>query len=113
MVDKLNINYGLHLLYIVKIFNSTVFKKNTNSRRNKMEKTKKRIELNIAGNTLFLMTDEDEEYVKKLGAKISQRINTLALSGGGISKTDAAIVCALDLLDENYKLKMALEDAKK
>lgn len=78
-----------------------------------MEKTKKRIELNIAGNTLFLMTDEDEEYVKKLGVKISQRINTLALSGGGISKTDAAIVCALDLLDENYKLKMALEDAKK
>ncbi|MGN1095692.1 MAG: cell division protein ZapA, partial [Eubacteriales bacterium] len=71
-----------------------------------------RIELNIAGSTLFLLTEDDEEYVKRLAAKISQRVNTLALSGGGISKMDAALVCALELLDENCKLKMALEDAK-
>lgn len=81
-------------------------------RREKMDKVKRKIELNIAGNDLFLVTDEDEEYVKRLAAKISKRVNTLALSGGGISKTDAALVCALELLDENCKLKIALEDSK-
>ncbi len=78
-----------------------------------MENVKKKVELNIAGCKLCLVTDDDEEYLKRLGARVSQRVNTLALSGGGISKTDAALVYALELLDENMKLKMAIEDMKR
>lgn len=78
-----------------------------------MEKIKRKVSLNIAGNTISLITDENPEYVQKLAAIVSQRVNTLSLSGSGISKMDASLVYALDLLDENFKLKMALEEAKK
>ena len=78
-----------------------------------MEKIKRKVSLNIAGSKISLVTDENPEYGEKLGALVSQRVNTLALSGNGISKMDAALVYALDLLDENFKLKVALAEAKK
>ena len=78
-----------------------------------MENNKRRVSLNIAGNKISLVTDESPEYVEKLAALVSQRVNTLSLSGSGITKMDAALVYALDLLDENFKLKIALEEAKK
>jgi cell division protein ZapA (FtsZ GTPase activity inhibitor) len=78
-----------------------------------MENNKRRVSLNIAGNKISLVTDESPEYVEKLAALVSQRVNTLSLSGSGITKMDAALVYALDLLDENFKLKIALAEAKK
>lgn len=78
-----------------------------------MENNKRRVSLNIAGNKISLVTDESPEYVEKLAALVSQRVNTLSLSGSGISKMDAALVYALDLLDENFKLRIALAEAKK
>lgn len=78
-----------------------------------MENNKRKVSLNIAGNKISLVTDESPEYVEKLAALVSQRVNTLSLSGSGISKMDAALVYALDLLDENFKLKIALAEAKK
>ena len=78
-----------------------------------MENNKRKVSLNIAGNKISLVTDESPEYVEKLAALVSQRVNTLSLSSSGISKMDAALVYALDLLDENFKLKIALAEAKK
>lgn len=78
-----------------------------------MEKIKRKVTLNMVGNQISLVTDENPEYVQKLAAVVSQRVHTLSLSGSGISKMDAALVYALDLLDENLKLKMALEEMKK
>jgi cell division protein ZapA (FtsZ GTPase activity inhibitor) len=78
-----------------------------------MENNKRKVSLNIAGNKISLVTDESPEYVEKLAALVSQRVNTLSLSGSGITKMDAALVYALDLLDENFKLKIALAEAKK
>ena len=78
-----------------------------------MENNKRKVSLNIAGNKISLVTDESPEYVEKLAALVSQSVNTLSLSGSGITKMDAALVYALDLLDENFKLKIALAEAKK
>lgn len=78
-----------------------------------MENNKRKVSLNIAGNKISLVTDESPEYVEKLAALVSQRVNTLSLSGSGITKMDAALVYALDLLDENFKLRIALAEAKK
>ena len=75
-----------------------------------MEKVKKKISLDIAGSRSAIVTDEDENYVKKLASFLSQKVNTLSLSGSGITKTDAALLLALDLLDENFKLKMKLSE---
>lgn len=75
-----------------------------------MEKVKKKISLDIAGSRIAIVTDEDENYVKKLASFLSQKVNTLSLSGSGITKTDAALLYALELLDENFKMKMQLSE---
>lgn len=77
-----------------------------------MENIKRKLSLNIAGKQIAIITDENPDYVLKLTSIISQRVSTLALSGNGVSKADAALVYALELLDENIKLKKALEEAK-
>lgn len=61
--------------------------------------------LTIAGEELTLSSEDKPDYVDKLASELSRRINTTMLSGAGVTKLDAAIVCALDLLDENHKLK--------
>ncbi len=75
-----------------------------------MENIKRKLCLDIAGSRITVITDQDETYVRKLASLISQRVNTLSLSGIGATKTDAALLLALDLLDENFKLKMALAE---
>ena len=75
-----------------------------------MENVKRKISLDIAGSRIAVVTDQDETYVRKLASLISQRVNTLSLSGIGATTTDAALLLALDLLDENFKLKMKLSE---
>lgn len=75
-----------------------------------MEKVKKKISLDIAGSRISIITDEDEKYVTKLASYLSQKVNTLTLSNSRITKTDAALLYALELLDENFKLKMKLAE---
>ncbi len=67
----------------------------------------------IAGVELPLSSENDERYVQMLASELGKRINTMTVSVKGIGKLEAAIVCALDLLDENCRLRLELEDAKK
>ena len=69
--------------------------------------------LDIAGEELKLRSEDDPRYVQHLAHELSKKIIYYALSGAGVSKLQAAIVCALDLLDENYRLKSLMEDAPK
>ena len=64
----------------------------------------------IAGESLYLCSEDAPDYVEKLATELTRRINTTMLSGADVSKTGAAIVCALDLLDENVKLKSILKE---
>ena len=65
--------------------------------------------LEIAGTELSLMSEETNAYVEKLAAELNRRINTTRLSGTNVSVTKAAIVVALDLLDEIQKMKVLIE----
>jgi len=47
-----------------------------------------------------------------LNSELTRRINGIALSSSGVTKMQAAVVCALELLDENCRLKLLLEDEK-
>jgi cell division protein ZapA (FtsZ GTPase activity inhibitor) len=87
-------------------------KKVVEERKHIMENAKKKINLEIAGSRIPLVTDENEEYVQKLAALVSQKVSAIALSGSGITKTDAALVYALTLLDENFKLRLELAEMK-
>ena len=78
-----------------------------------MENAKKKITLYIANSRIDIVTDEDAEYVRKLSGIISQKVSAMTLSRTNVTKTDAALIYALELLDENFKLKMELEELKK
>lgn len=69
--------------------------------------------IRVAGNDLSLCSENDAVYVEKLAEELSRRISTIELSGANVTKVQAAIVCALDLLDENYRLKSIIEDKDK
>lgn len=69
--------------------------------------------ITIAGVDLTLNSENSEEYVQKLAVELTRKINSIALSSSGVTKLQAAVVCALDLLDENYRLKLLIEDEKK
>ncbi len=69
--------------------------------------------LHISGVDLTLTSEHEEEYVQMIASELSRRINNLALSQLGVTKLEAAIVCALDLLDENCRLKLELDKIKK
>lgn len=103
---------NIFLLYPFEILNSILFGKIIYTEKKVMENIKRKLSLNIAGKQIAIITDENPDYVLKLTSIISQRVSTLALSGNGVSKADAALVYALELLDENIKLKKALEEAK-
>ena len=64
----------------------------------------------IAGESLYLCSEDAPDYVEKLATELTRRINTTMLSGADVDVTKAAIVCALDLLDENVKLKSLLKE---
>ena len=70
-------------------------------------------DINIAGVHLPLSSDNDERYVQMLASELSRRIGNMSCSQCGITKLEAAIVCALDLLDENCQLKLEIERLKK
>ncbi len=58
--------------------------------------TKKRISLDIAGISLNIVTDESEEFVKKIADTLNDRINRMRKSSFQISVLDAALLCAIE-----------------
>lgn len=74
---------------------------------------KKQYELNIAGKKLSVVSADDKAYVEKLSKELTQRINEFLFSGANVDKLSAALICALDLLDENTRLKAAPKGEKK
>lgn len=66
----------------------------------------------VSGVELTLSSSNVNEYVEKLAEDLTKRINKLEFSNPGVSKLEATIVCALDLLDENYRLHLQIEDMK-
>lgn len=68
--------------------------------------------IQVAGVSLSLISDSDKKYVESLADELGKRIKDIVMSTASATKLDAAIVCALDLLDENRRLKEEL-NAKK
>ncbi|MBQ0125964.1 MAG: cell division protein ZapA [Clostridiales bacterium] len=66
----------------------------------------------VSGVELNLSSENTNEYVEKLSEDLTKRIDKLEFSNVGVSKLEAAVVCALDLLDENYRLRLQIEDSK-
>ena len=69
---------------------------------------KKNIEVIIAGETIKLRANEDPQYVQALAKELDDMINDGLVKG--TSKLKAAVMIALDLLNENRKMKVLISE---
>ena len=68
-----------------------------------MENTKKKITVEIIGDSLTLITDESDDFVRDIALRLNRRMTELTRNNFRISKYDAALLCALDAMGEKLK----------
>lgn len=73
---------------------------------------KNKCEVIVAGISVTLLSEEEEEYVKKLAKVLDRRVMELTIDKNRFSKSEALILCALDYLDETVKLRDELAALK-
>ncbi len=71
-----------------------------------------KIRLMIAGTEYVLSTDDDLDYVAKLGEDLDKRIGALMENNTKISVTQAAVLCALEYADEASKGASSAENLR-
>ncbi len=64
---------------------------------------KKRYDLEIAGVEMAVISDEREEFVRRLASELDAGINAITGANKRCSKLDAAILCALDYASDKIK----------
>ena len=61
---------------------------------------KQRVVLNICGVDYVLLCDKDEEYIRALGTELHDAMTRLLRGNGRVSATQAAVLCALEAMDD-------------
>lgn len=64
---------------------------------------KKVYRVKIAGVEFPIVSTEEEAYVRALADRLSGRIESIMRAGKGCTQFEAAILCCLDLMDEQVK----------
>lgn len=64
-----------------------------------------KISISVAGSEFVVVTDEDRDYTLKLAETLDTKIRALLRGNPKLSVAMAAILCGLDLCDENEKNK--------
>lgn len=62
-----------------------------------------KVRLSIAGSNYVLLTNDSEEYMQELAERLDKNINEAMAASESMSVTAAAILTALDYLDELKK----------
>lgn len=73
---------------------------------------KENVVLNIAGSEYTITTDEDVEYVQRLGATIDRDMKKITTENSRLSMTQAAILCALEYADKAAKETEAADNLR-
>lgn len=68
-----------------------------------MENNKKKITVEIIGDSLTLITDESDDFVRDVAMRLNRRMTDLTRNNFRISKYDAALLCSLDAMGEKIK----------
>ena len=78
-----------------------------------MENTeKRRVSLTICGVDYVLLCEKDDEYMRALGTELHDAITRMLRENGRISATQAAVLCALDALDEAREAQTTAENLR-
>ncbi len=72
-----------------------------------------KVKLTIGGMNYYISSDENEEYVEKLGNELNQKIDELTKSNSSLSTTMAAVLSALEFCDERNEARKEVENIKK
>ena len=71
-----------------------------------MEKNKlENISLNIYGKNFYLVSDKDTDYTKKIAKYLSDEMRKIANEAGNEDYDKIAIIAALNIIDDFFKLK--------
>ena len=70
---------------------------------------KRRINVNICGSNLTLVTDESDEFVTSVTKELSERMTSLTQTGFRINRTDAALLCAIDYLGDRIRAERKIK----
>lgn len=69
---------------------------------------KNRVTMTICGEDYNFVADESPEYMEKVGAYVSKKMNEM-LTGAKVGRTDAAVLAAANIADELFKSYEAAE----
>lgn len=70
------------------------------------------VKVRIFGKEYFLTTEESESYAQKLAMLLNQKLEKTVKGVPSISKLDAAVLVALDCVDEAYKSSSNIENIR-
>lgn len=73
-------------------------------------KEKKSVRLSVCGTDYFIVSEEDESYVKSIGLEIESKIKEIVKSRPDISAPMAAVLTAMNYCDEMRKLSDKTEN---
>ena len=76
------------------------------------ENNKKKIEINVCGINVSLVTDESEEYVLDLARRLDKRVSDMTLSYGRCTRNEALVFSAIEALDAAVKLKKKYDELR-
>ncbi|MDR2753934.1 MAG: cell division protein ZapA [Oscillospiraceae bacterium] len=66
------------------------------------DKQRQRLRLVIGGVDYVLLSEKSEDYMQGLGATLNEKITQLMRANGRISATQAAVLCALEAMDDAH-----------
>lgn len=76
------------------------------------ENNKKKIEINVCGINVSLVTDESEEYVLELARRLDKRVSDMTLNYGRCTRNEALVFSAIEALDAAVKLKKKYDELR-
>ncbi|NOZ69336.1 MAG: cell division protein ZapA [Deferribacteres bacterium] len=68
------------------------------------------VEVQILGQSYYIKTDEDEEYVKSLAGYIDEKLKEIYSVAPNVNQTKATVMAAFGIADELFKLRMEREN---
>lgn len=71
-----------------------------------------RVKLTICGANYVIVSEDEESYVQELGTRLDEEMNELMTKNQAISVTGAAVLKALDYLDELRKATMSADNMR-
>ncbi len=86
--------------------------KGLNHKRKERSIMKNTVNVQLAGKSYNLTSDDNPEYTIKLSNELNKRMDIIKGASGNLSALDAALLCAMDLLDELTKANSNIENIR-